>query len=73
MFNPTMNGGNGPQNAINNILNMKIGDIKNTPQYQQVLKMTYGKSPEEIEQMVQQMARERGIDLNILKGLIGNR
>ena len=32
MFNPTMNGGNGPQNAINNILNMKIGDIKNTPQ-----------------------------------------
>ena len=52
---------------------MKIGEIKNTPQYQQVLKMTYGKSPEEIEQMVQQMARERGIDLNMIKGLIGNR
>lgn len=73
MFNPTMNGGNNPQNVINNILNMKIGDIKNTPQYQQVLKMTYGKSPEEIEQMVQQIARERGIDLNMIKGLIGNR
>lgn len=72
MLNPTI-ANNNQKNSLNSILNMKFGEIKNTPQYQQVLKMTYGKSDQEIQQMINQIAQQKGIDLSLLDSLIGNR
>lgn len=67
------NNNNNNQNNLNNLLQMRMGDIKNTPEYNQALKMTYGKTPQEIENMVIQLAQQKGVDLNLLKNFIGNR
>lgn len=44
------------------------------PQVAQVMKMLNGKNPQQIQQMAQNMAKERGVDVNeIIRGLgIGN-
>lgn len=50
-------------NMMNQILKMTIGDVKKHPKYQEVLRMTYGKSNEEIQQMCQNIAQQNGINL----------
>ena len=39
----------------------------NNPAYGRAIEMAKGKSPQEIEQMIKNMAKERGIDENQLK------
>lgn len=56
LLNIARNGGN-PMVAMQQMAN-------NNPQMRQAMQMLQGKSPAELQQMAQNMARERGIDLN---------
>lgn len=55
-------------NMLNSILKMTVGDVKKHPMYQQAIKMTYGKSEQEIKQMIDNMAMQKGININQLLG-----
>ena len=48
------------QNPINLMQTM----AQQNPQVAQALQMMQGKSPQQLQQMAQNMARERGVDLN---------
>lgn len=56
LLNIARNGGN-PMAAMQQM-------AQNNPQMRQAMQMLQGKSPAELQQMAQNMARERGIDLN---------
>lgn len=56
LLNIARNGGN-PMAAMQQMAN-------NNPQMRQAVQMIQGKSPAELQQMAQNIARERGIDLN---------
>lgn len=56
LLNIARSGGN-PMAAMQQMAN-------NNPQMRQAVQMMQGKSPAELQQMAQNIARERGIDLN---------
>ena len=56
LLNIARSGGN-PMAAMQQMAN-------NNPQMRQAMQMMQGKSPAELQQMAQNIARERGIDLN---------
>lgn len=56
LMNIARSGGN-PMVAMQQMAN-------NNPQMRQAVQMIQGKSPAELQQMAQNIARERGIDLN---------
>lgn len=58
---------------LNNLLQMNINEVKSSPIYQQALRMTYGKTDDEINVMIEQLAKQKGVDLNMLKQVIGNK
>ena len=44
---------------------------QNNPEIAKALEMTQGKSPDQIMQVAQNLARERGVDLNSLRQQLG--
>ena len=48
------------------VMQQKMGQIQNNPMYQQVQQMFNGKSPEQQQQIVMNLAKERGLDENAL-------
>ena len=56
LLNIARNGGN-PMAAMQQM-------AQSNPQMRQAMQMIQGKSPAELQQMAQNMAKERGIDLN---------
>ena len=43
---------------------MMMQQFGNNPQFQSIMQMIQGKNPQQIEQMVRQIAQQRGIDIN---------
>lgn len=56
---------------LNMLSKITIGDMKKHPKYQDILKMTYGKSSDEIKQMCYKIANEKGINLDNFMNNIG--
>lgn len=56
-----------------NPMQMLMGMSRNNPQLQQIMQMTNGKTPAEMQQMVMDEARKRGIDINQLAQQMGVR
>lgn len=56
-----------------NPMQMLMGMSRNNPQLQQIIQMTNGKTPAEMQQMVMDEARKRGIDINQLAQQMGVR
>lgn len=56
-----------------NPMQMLMGMSQNDPQLRQILQMTNGKTPAEMQSMVMDEARKRGIDINQLAQQMGIR
>lgn len=56
-----------------NPMQMLMGMSQTNPQLRQVLQMTNGKTPAEMQSMVMEEARKRGIDVNQLAQQMGVR
>lgn len=59
------------QGANPNQLMMQLA--QNNPAVRQAMQMVNGKTPDQIRDMAQQMARQRGVDLNQLSKQLGIR
>lgn len=54
-----------------NPINLMQAMAQQNPQVAQALQMMQGKSPQQLQSMAQNMARERGVDLNQMLRQIG--
>lgn len=57
----------GAQNPMHTMMQLS----RQNPQLNQIMQMTNGKTPAQMEQMVRQAAQQRGIDLNQLAQQLG--
>lgn len=64
MLVQAMNGGGNPMAVIQQM-------ARNDSQIAQAYQMMAGKSPQQLQQMAQNMANERGIDLNMMMRQLG--
>lgn len=64
MLVQAMNGGGNPMAVIQQMAG-------SNPQIAQAYQMMAGKSPQQLQQMAQNMANERGIDLNMMMRQLG--
>ena len=56
-----------------NPMQMLTGMARNNPQIGQVLQMVNGKTPAEMERMAYDIAKQRGVDLNLFAKQLGIR
>lgn len=59
----------GSQNPMQTMMQLS----RQNPQLNQIMQMTNGKTPTQMEQMVRQAAQQRGVDLNQLAQQLGIR
>lgn len=57
----------GAQNPMQTMMQLS----RQNPQLNQIMQMTNGKTPAQMEQMVRQAAQQRGVDLNQLAQQLG--
>lgn len=57
----------GAQNPMQTMMQLS----QHNPQLNQIMQMTNGKTPAQMEQMVRQAAQQRGVDLNQLAQQLG--
>ena len=57
----------GAQNPMQTMMHLS----QQNPQLNQIMQMTNGKTPAQMEQMVRQAAQQRGVDLNQLAQQLG--
>lgn len=59
----------GAQNPMQTMMQLS----RHNPQLNQIMQMTNGKTPAQMEQMVRQVAQQRGVDLNQIAQQLGLR
>ena len=66
MISSMMRGGGNPQQILQQLM-------QQDPRVGQAMQMIQGKSPQELRQMAENLAKERGVDLNALMQQFGMR